>query len=107
MSRFCVGLCTCPDSDTARNLAQQLIEQRLAACVNIIPAVESVYRWQDAIQTDLESQLVVKTHSDKLDDIKRLLEAQHPYDEPEWIVLDITSGSDTYLHWIARSLDEI
>lgn len=103
MSEFCLVLCTCPDMDSARRIAQCAVEQRLAACVNIIPGLESVYQWQGKVQTDNEVQLVSKTYKPKLEALYTLVSGLHSYDEPEWLVLDITGGSPTYLDWIKSS----
>ncbi|MBN7821466.1 divalent-cation tolerance protein CutA [Bowmanella sp. Y26] len=103
MSEFCLVLCTCPDQDSARTIARQAVEQRLAACVNIIPGLESVYRWQGEVMTDSEVQLVSKTYKTRLDALYTLVSELHPYDEPEWLVLDIADGSPTYLDWIKSS----
>ncbi|GAA0371005.1 divalent-cation tolerance protein CutA [Bowmanella denitrificans] len=100
MSEFCLVLCTCPDLESARNIARQSVEQGLAACVNIIPGLESVYQWRGELQTDSEVQLVSKTYKPKLDALYKLVVGLHPYDEPEWLIIEIADGSPTYLEWI-------
>lgn len=100
----CLGLCTCPDKEVALAIATQLVEQKLAACVNMIPGVESVYRWQGKVHLDTEVQLLVKTHSDCLGAIEQMLQSAHPYDVPEWLVLSLDGGATTYLDWIKSSL---
>jgi len=99
-----VVLCTCPNSQKAKEIAKSLVHKKYAACVNIIPNVTSVYRWQDNIECDDEIQLVIKTTKDKFntvcDEIKRL----HPYDTPEVIAMNIQQGDEAYLNWITESL---
>ena len=104
MSEFCLVLCTCPNPETGRNIARQAVEQKLAACVNLIPGLESIYAWQGAIEQDEEVQLVFKTAQTKVDELHKLVLRLHPYDEPEWLVVDIQSGSRSYLDWMRSSL---
>jgi len=87
----------------ARPLARELVEQRLAACVNIVPAMTSIYRWQNGVQEDGEQLLVIKTVDDNLHDLREALFARHPYDVPEFVVLPISSMSDAYGAWLAES----
>ncbi len=102
--------CSCPavSSDgqvsVARTLAERLISQRLAACVNILPAIESVYRWQGQVSVDHESLLIIKTHASRLDAIQTLLKAHHPYELPELIAVPVVAGSDDYLAWMAEEM---
>jgi len=104
MSDLCVILCTCPDKSSARAIACKAVEERLAACVNIVSSVESVYRWEDRIQQDSECQLVLKTATAKVSALQSLVLAMHPYDVPEWLVLDVASASDEYQKWIINSV---
>ena len=102
----CIALTTCPDADIAAKLATAIVEARLAACVNIIPAIESVYRWQGKIEQDTESLLLLKTSQQNLPALESLVKQQHPYELPEFIALDINHGSQAYLEWIKRSLEK-
>jgi len=86
-----------------RPLARELVEQRLAACVNIIPAVTSVYRWQDRVDEEGEQLLVIKTVDTNVDELRAALFAQHPYDVPEFVVLPIASASEAYGAWLVES----
>jgi periplasmic divalent cation tolerance protein len=86
-----------------KTLAQALVESRAAACVQIIPGLQSVYRWEGRVQTDEEVLLVVKTLKSKLPDIEALLKKNHPYDLPELVFLPITGGLGAYLDWIRES----
>jgi periplasmic divalent cation tolerance protein len=98
-----VVLCTTPAGDSKR-LATELIERRLAACVNIIEGVQSVYRWEGKVTTDMESLLVIKTIKEALPQLRKDLVAIHPYDVPEIIALHVDDGSVPYLDWVAESV---
>lgn len=95
-----IALVSCP-TDAAESLAAALVEARVAACVNVIPRMRSVYRWQGAVQRDDEALLIIKTSSDRFDDLKREVLARHPYELPEVIAVDIADGHAPYLEWIA------
>lgn len=94
-----VALVTCP-TQQARVIADRLVTDRLAACVNIVPAVQSVYRWEGEINHDEEALLVVKTTADRVAQIDRLLVEIHPYEMFELIALPIEDGAGSYLDWI-------
>lgn len=87
----------------ARPLARALVELRLAACVNIVPAVTSVYRWKDAVEEDGEQLLVIKTTEANVDELRGEIFARHPYEVPEFVVLPIASTSDAYGAWLLES----
>lgn len=93
-------LCTCPDQDTALAIGGRLVEERLAACVSLVPGLTSIYRWQGAIQRDPEVLLLIKTTSVRFDVLSETLSRLHPYDVPEIIALPITAGSPDYLSWV-------
>jgi periplasmic divalent cation tolerance protein len=95
-----VILCTCPDAESAGRIARALVEERLAACVNRIPGLTSVYRWQDEIHEEGEILLLIKTRRERFEALRARLVALHPYDVPEVIALDITSGHAPYLEWL-------
>lgn len=88
----------------ARNLGRQLVEEQLAACANVIPAVESIYRWQGKIEDSNEVLLLLKTTEEKLEDLESRLNSLHKYQTPEFLVLDIECGSSKYLKWLTESL---
>lgn len=102
---FVVVLTTVPEDFDAIPLAGELVEQRLVACVNILPAMQSVYRWAGSVQTNSERQLVMKTSRTQVDALWTALRARHPYDVPEFVVLPILDGHDQYLAWIKDSTE--
>jgi periplasmic divalent cation tolerance protein len=90
------------DAD-APAFARTLIDERLAACVNILPPMTSVYRWQGKVEQDREQQIVIKTASDRVAALQARVRQLHPYELPEFLVLDAT-GSDAYLSWVGESV---
>ncbi len=95
-------LCSCPDAQTGQSLARTLVSERLAACVNILPGIVSVYRWQAEIETDNEVLLILKTTKSRVDALAARIEALHPYDIPEVISHPITAGNKNYLDWVRQ-----
>ena len=95
-----VVLCTVPSAEVGAQLARGIVEAQLAACVNIIAAVRSIYRWQDAVQDDTEAQLIIKTRAARFEALLAWIRSHHPYEEPEVIALPIVQGSPSYLEWI-------
>lgn len=87
--------------ESAETLALSLVEQRVAACVNILPKVTSVYRWQGKLHTDDEALLVVKTADERVEHLFAALTQIHPYDVPEIVALDVTSAHAPYADWVA------
>jgi periplasmic divalent cation tolerance protein len=98
-----VVLCTCPP-DHATIVARSLLEQRLAACVNVIPGVRSLYWWNDEVAEDGESLLVIKTAQSAFARLEARLSEIHPYDVPEILSLSVDAGADTYLNWLRKSV---
>jgi len=101
MSEFVVALTTC-SPDEAKQLANELVQRRLCACVNIVPSVASAYRWRGEINSDEESLILMKTARSRIRELERALRSLHSYELPEFVVLDISSGSDDYLSWISE-----
>jgi periplasmic divalent cation tolerance protein len=99
-------LTTCGSRDVADQLARTLVERRLAACVNVLPAVSSTYRWMGKIERDDEVLLLIKTAQTQLAAIETTLEAIAGYELPELVAVEITGGSETYLDWVAASIGE-
>ena len=104
MPDYCIALCTCPDRDTAEQIARMVVSEKLAACVNILPGITSVYAWQGEICCDNEVQLIFKTRHREADNLFNRVLMLHPYDVPEWLLLDVADGGADYLKWIASSL---
>jgi periplasmic divalent cation tolerance protein len=105
MTNVRIVLTTAGSADEARKIAQALVERRLAACVNIVPQIESVYRWQGKIETASEWLLVIKTVAEAFGDVHATLKALHSYEIPECIMLEVSDGGQEYLDWIAASVD--
>ena len=98
-----VVLTTLPADADAAAFGTALVEERLAACVNLLAPMQSVYRWQGRVDREAERQLVIKTSRQRLDALWERVRILHPYDVPEFIVLPIVDGSDAYLRWIGNS----
>ena len=95
---------TCGSLEEARSIARALVERELAACVNIVPQVESIYRWQGEVETATEHLLVIKTTVAVLDRLREALSELHSYELPECIEIVIEDGSAAYLEWIGESV---
>ncbi|HET6725118.1 MAG TPA: divalent-cation tolerance protein CutA [Gammaproteobacteria bacterium] len=93
-------LCTCPDTACGASIAKALIDERLAACANLLPGVRSFYRWDGAVQDDSETLLVIKTTAARFNAVEALVRKNHPYDLPELVALPIVAGSTAYLDWV-------
>lgn len=102
MNRILVVFCTCPDEKVARELARRLVEQKLAACVNILPEIRSIYRWQGAVSDDGESLMVIKTSRSAWGRLENWLSRNHPYDLPELIAMPVDKGLPAYLEWVVQ-----
>lgn len=98
---FVIVLTTLPAEGDAETLAAQLVEERLAACVNILPLMRSVYRWKGAVERADERQLVIKTTAEKVSGLEARLMVLHPYEVPEFVVLPIIAGSVGYLSFLS------
>ena len=92
---------TVGDHDAASRLAELLVEERLAACVHIVPGIRSIYRWQGQVHRDDEVQLVIKAAASRFELIAALLREHHPYELPEIVAVRVDRGSQEYLEWIA------
>lgn len=102
--QICVVLTTCPNRDSANQLASALLDKKLAACVQVTQSVTSFYRWNGQIQQDSEYQVMIKTQQQCIDAAFKLTLSIHPYDVPQWIVLGSVMVSQPYLDWIKSSL---
>lgn len=99
-------LCTCPEGEAARELAEMLVSERLAACVNIMPGLTSIYPWQDAIETGQETLLLIKTEKAAYSSLESRLRERHPYELPEIVAVPIERGLPDYLQWISQWLTQ-
>lgn len=95
-----VVLITAPNEAVARQLARAMVEQRLVACVNLLPGVSSIYRWEGQVEEESEVLLVVKTAAARLDELARFVLAEHPYDQPEFVALAPEAVESGYLAWL-------
>lgn len=94
--------CTCPDAASADVLAQALVSERLAACVNVLPGVRSTYRWQGAVEHGDEVLLLIKTTHDRLDALTARVRALHPNELPEVLAVEAIGGLAPYFDWVAE-----
>ena len=99
-----VVLSTCASEEEAQRLAHSLVEQRLAACVNVVPGIRSYYRWKGAIESAAEYLLLIKSSRERLDALRAALEREHSYEIPEVLVLSVVDGAANYLNWIQANL---
>jgi periplasmic divalent cation tolerance protein len=99
-----VVLSTCASAEEAAKIARSLVEKKLAACVNVLPAVRSFYRWKGVVEDDQESLLVIKSSRGLFDQLRTELEKLHSYEVPEVIAVPIVDGSEGYLEWLEREL---
>lgn len=104
--RYQIVFCSCPDAASAARIARLLIEQKLAACVQQLPGISSLYRWQGAIEQASEHLLLIKTRQDRYPALEQAIRAIHPYELPEIIAVPCSSGLPGYLAWIDQTLDD-
>ncbi len=104
MTDYCLVLCTFANSDVAQHAAKQAVDKQLAACVNILPGVQSIYRWQDQIEVDTEVQVIFKSKHELTEQLYDLVCTIHTYTTPEWLILPVTGGSTDYLQWMKSNL---
>jgi periplasmic divalent cation tolerance protein len=102
-ARFSLVLVTAPDLKSARALAKAALSARLIACANLVPKIESHYRWHGKIESGAEVLLLLKAPKSRLAALEKLILAKHPYDTPEFLVLPVSAGSRKYLAWLAAS----
>lgn len=95
-----VVLCTVPDEQTGQSLGRSLVERQLAACVNVVPGLTSIYRWKGKIEQDKEALLFIKTQPDRFEALSEAIQAEHPYEVPEILALSATAGLEAYCSWV-------
>ena len=101
--KILLALSTFPDAETARRISNQLVEEKFAACANILPAVESIYRWKDKIESGNETLVFFKLSEDRQSAFQEKLRSRHPYEVPEIVFVPVASGLTDYLRWVAES----
>jgi periplasmic divalent cation tolerance protein len=104
MPEIILVLTTMPDDDRVDGVARTLVDERLAACVNVHGPMRSTYRWKGQVERDPERQVVIKTTRDRLPALESRLHSLHPYELPEFIVVDVTGGSAAYLQWVSAEI---
>ncbi len=104
MSGRIVALSTVGTSELAERIARTLVERHLAACVNVVPRVVSIYRWKGRVERDEELLLLIKTRTEALEALRQALLELHPYELPELVVLPIEAGHEPYLRWLDESV---
>jgi periplasmic divalent cation tolerance protein len=104
MTDFQIVLSTSADREEAERIAHRLVEQQLAACVNILPGVQSIYRWQGKVESATEVLMVIKTSAGLVPEVQATIANLHSYEVPEVLVLAVAGGSEAYLGWLKASL---
>jgi periplasmic divalent cation tolerance protein len=104
MTNARIVLTTTGSEEEARKIAHALVEQRMAACVNILPHLQSIYRWQGKVETANEWLLLIKTEARLFERVRDAINELHSYDLPECVMLEVTAGSHAYLNWIAENI---
>jgi periplasmic divalent cation tolerance protein len=103
MTNVVVVLTTLPDDARTDEVARALVEEKLAACVNVHGPMTSTYRWKGGVERDAERQIVIKTTADRVAALQKRLRELHPYELSEFLVLNVDGGSDAYLKWVSES----
>ena len=104
MTDLQIILCTCSDHEQARKIGRELVDRRLAACVNILPGVHSIYRWQGDVESAEEVLLLIKTNASLTTEVQATIATLHSYEIPEFLVLPVAGGSESYLAWLTANL---
>lgn len=104
--RHLLLISTCPTMEVANKLAEMLVSEKHAACVNILPSAHSIYEWQGKVEREQECVMLIKSREDRLQELEERLLAEHPYELPELIAVPIEKGSAAYLSWIDTQLDK-
>ncbi len=99
-----VVLVTGPDRETLSDLGRTVVSEHLAACVNVLGDVRSIYRWEGKVEEESEALALIKTSRDRIGELEARVRALHPYTEPEFVALEVTAGSQTYMDWVIESV---
>jgi periplasmic divalent cation tolerance protein len=103
---YVIVLTTWPTDGDAAEFGRILVGERLAACVNVLPAMQSVYAWEGKLEEETERQVVIKTTAERLEGLWARVRELHPYEVPEFLVLPIVDGNDVYLRWVKESTSD-
>lgn len=103
-SQFILILSTAGTADEAGKIAEKLVQDRLVACVNILPGIQSIYRWKDEVQKEQEVLMIMKTTQQRFDEVQRAIRSMHSYEVPEIISFPLEHGSHDYLKWIENTV---
>jgi periplasmic divalent cation tolerance protein len=101
VEKILLAFSTFPDAETARRISNQLVTENFAACANILPAIESIYRWKEKIETGSETLVLFKLSEDRQSAFQEKLRSLHPYEVPEIIFVPVSSGLPEYVRWVA------
>jgi periplasmic divalent cation tolerance protein len=101
--KILLALSTFPDRETAQRISNQLVTEKFAACANILPAIESIYRWKEKVESGTETLVIFKVSEDRQSSFQEKLRSLHPYEVPEIIFVPVTNGLPEYLRWVAES----
>jgi periplasmic divalent cation tolerance protein len=104
-SNAIVVFITAPTQEESKRLAERLVEAKLAACVQILPEMESVYRWEGKVERQTEHLLIAKTTSERFEELEKEVRAMHSYDTPEIVSFPLTKSSPDYLRWVQESVN--
>ena len=104
MEQFRIVLTTASSREEAKRIAKALVEERLAACVNVVHGVESIYRWQGEVEEAAEVLLLIKTNVEKIEALETAVRRLHSYEVPEFLIFEVNGGSAAYLKWLDDSL---
>jgi periplasmic divalent cation tolerance protein len=99
-------LTTVPSPDVGERIGRTLVDAGIAACVNVLPPMVSIYRWKGEVQREIECQLIIKTLRSRIDEVQAKVREAHPYDLPEFLVLPLDGGDPDYLAWVAAGSSE-
>ena len=104
MGDYIIVLSTVPDKETGEKIANKLVEQKIAACVNIVPEIISTFLWKGNVDKITEALLIIKTRKDLYGEVERIIKENHPYEIPEVLAIEITSGYTKYFEWMDQEM---